>query len=130
MTFELRHRITAGRLPTSVYDLLADGQPVGYCQIRHTPSHSPGIPPEYANHVYYEVRPDMRRRGYGTELLRLALIEAGKLGLKEIFINADVSDVASVKIIEANGGEFVRTFATLNTGEEVRFYRIDLGGTL
>jgi predicted acetyltransferase len=123
---ELRHISTEGRLPTSEFRLHVDGRPVGFIQIRHKPSRSPVMPPEYATHVYYELEPIERRKGYGTAILRLGLEEARRIGLQEVFIGADVSNVASWRIIEANGGELQATFARLDNGEPVRHYRVAL----
>jgi hypothetical protein len=45
------------------------------------------------------------RFGYGTEALRLALIEARAIGLPEVFIGSDFDNTGSIKIIECNGGQ-------------------------
>jgi predicted acetyltransferase len=46
----------------------------------------------------------MRRNGYGTRALALALDEARKLGLERVLITCDEHNIGSRKIIEANGG--------------------------
>jgi predicted acetyltransferase len=58
--------------------------------------------------------------------LRLGLIEARKIGLRMVYVGADTANVASWKIIEANGGYLTGTFSTLDAGEEVRHYKIEL----
>jgi predicted acetyltransferase len=123
---ELRHFSTSGRLPTSTFHLLVDGRAIGRIQIRHKPSRGPDIPPGGETHVYYEIEPSERLKGYGKEILRLGLIEARKLGLTEVFIGADAWNIGSWKIIERNGGQLIGTFKRLDTGEPSRHYRIDL----
>lgn len=49
-------------------------------------------------------RPDCRGRGIGTELLRLGLEEARKLGLDRVMLFCRENNPASRKVIEANGG--------------------------
>jgi hypothetical protein len=41
----------------SDFDLIADGESIGFCQIRRRPSHAPNILPEAASHFYFEVAP-------------------------------------------------------------------------
>jgi predicted acetyltransferase len=122
---QLRHRLTAGRLPTSVYDLFVDGQDVGFIQIRHRPSHGSYVAPEFATNIAYAIHIPFRRRGYGTMILKLGLLEARKLGLREVLIGSEVENVASVKIIERNGGVLLKAFQD-HGGSESNHYRIDL----
>jgi predicted acetyltransferase len=110
---QLRHRLTAGHLPTSVYDLFVDGQDVGFIQIRHRPSHGSYVPPEFATNIAYAIHVPFRRRGYGTIILKLGLVEARKLGLREVLVGSEVENVASVKIIERNGRTIAAQKATI-----------------
>ncbi len=55
-------------------------------------------------HIGYVIRPSKRRRGYGTAILRLALLKAKKLGLKKVLVTCDTTNIGSRKIIEKNGG--------------------------
>jgi predicted acetyltransferase len=123
---ELRHFSTSGKLPTSTFNLYADGRAVGYIQIRHKPSRGTHMPEGAETHIAYVIEPTERRKGYGTAILRLGLIEARAIGLQWVFIGADVSNVASVKIIECNGGELLATFRRLDNDETVRQYRVVL----
>jgi predicted acetyltransferase len=54
--------------------------------------------------ITYEIRPSERRKGYGKKMLELALIEAKERGLDKVLITCDEDNIASKKIIEANGG--------------------------
>ena len=55
-------------------------------------------------HIGYNVPPSVRRKGYGTQLLRLTLPKARAAGLSRVLLTVDSSNVASIRIIERNGG--------------------------
>jgi predicted acetyltransferase len=59
---------------------------------------------EVGGHIGYSVRPSARRRGVATEALRLLLPHAAALGIDPALVTCDVDNVASAKVIEANGG--------------------------
>jgi predicted acetyltransferase len=61
---------------------------------------------EQGGHIGYDVRPSMRRRGYATAMLREALPIAKSLGIDPALITCRQDNVASRKVIEANGGIF------------------------
>ena len=56
-------------------------------------------------HIGDGIRPSERGKGYGTELVRLALIECKKLGIDRVLMVCDKSNIASAKTIIKNGGE-------------------------
>jgi predicted acetyltransferase len=60
----------------------------------------------HGGHIGYEIRPSQRRRGYGTEILRLTLEKAREWGLRKVLVTSDATNRASRRIIEANGGVF------------------------
>ena len=55
--------------------------------------------------IGYSVRPSQRRRGYATLMLRLSLPVAHQLGIDPALITCDDTNVASRRVIEANGGQ-------------------------
>lgn len=55
-------------------------------------------------HIGDGVRPSERRKGYATEMIRLALIECRKLGIERVLITCDKDNVGSKKSIIHNGG--------------------------
>ncbi len=55
-------------------------------------------------HIGYDVRPSFRGRGLGTATLRLVLPEARRQGLLRARLTVDADNLASVRIIERNGG--------------------------
>ncbi|MFF7946875.1 GNAT family N-acetyltransferase [Streptomyces griseorubiginosus] len=61
---------------------------------------------ELGGHIGYAVRPSARRRGHATAMLRAALPVCRRLGIERALITCDVTNTASRKVIEANGGEF------------------------
>ena len=60
----------------------------------------------FGGHIGYAVVPAMRRRGYGTEILRQGLIVARALGIDDVLVTCDVGNRASAGVIEACGGVF------------------------
>jgi predicted acetyltransferase len=73
-------------------------------------------------HIGYLIRPSCQRRGYGRRILALGLREARALGLGRVLVTCDADNVASRRIIEANGGRLENQIA-----HELRFW-IDLEG--
>jgi len=115
---------TTGELPTSEYELLDDDQKVGFIQIRHRPSGAKEVPPNMASHIYYEIYPPYRGKGYGKQILKLGLNEARKIGLKEVLLTCYEENVASKKIIEANGGTLVESMIIPATHKKFLKYKI------
>lgn len=56
--------------------------------------------------IGYDIRPSARRRGHATAMLRAGLPVARGLGLESVLITCDHDNVASRRVIEANGGVF------------------------
>jgi predicted acetyltransferase len=86
-----------------------------------------GLTPELEDeggHIGYDVRPSKRRQGYGTILLRLALIHARSLGISRVRITCDADNLGSRKIIERNGGRSPTTTTSRESGKQVLQYWI------
>lgn len=107
-------------IPSSTFFLVrvSDGFIIGICNIRHQTDERQ-IP---EGHVGYSVRPTMRKKGYGTELLRLALIKAESLGVIEAVVSCKKTNAASKRVIEKNGLRFEREFV-YEDGETVLMYK-------
>lgn len=118
---------SVGTIPTVEYDLFDQGNKVGFLQIRHAASHAPGIPAHMASHIYYEIEPAFRKRGYGKLILSLAMEEAKKIGLPELILTCYEENVASRKIIEANGGLLMEEVVLPETGKKFLKFKIGLG---
>jgi predicted acetyltransferase len=80
---------------------VVDDEYVGSLQIRHQLT-----PPLiiFGGNIGYEVRPSARRRGYATRMLALSLPIAHSLGIDRALLTCDHTNIASQKVIEANGG--------------------------
>ena len=55
-------------------------------------------------HIGDGIRPSERRKGYATEMIRLALIECKKLGLEKVLMVCEKENIGSAKSIINNGG--------------------------
>jgi predicted acetyltransferase len=88
---------------------LWDGEFAGSMGMRWQPG-TPALPPHCLGHIGYSVVPWKRGKGYATKGLRLLLREARSVGLPYVEITTDPDNVASRRVIEANGGELVERF--------------------
>jgi len=93
--------VPKGFVPATTFWLIDKNDLIGRVQMRHMLNES--LLKENG-HIGYYIRPSKRRMGYGKEILKLALLEAKKLGLRKVLITCDDNNLASQKIIEANGG--------------------------
>ncbi len=55
-------------------------------------------------HIGYAVRPSFRRQGYATEILKQSLVLGRARGIDPVLVTCDDDNIASAKVIEANGG--------------------------
>jgi len=86
------------------------------------------LPPYCLGHIGYAVVPWKQRRGYATRALREVLREARAEGLRFVEITTDLDNVASQRVVEANGGVIVEEFVTpslLGAQRKIR-YRVQL----
>lgn len=104
-----------------------DGEFCGSIGLRWQPG-THELPPTCLGHIGYTVVPWKRGRGYATGALRLILQEARAEGLELVHITTDPDNIASQKVILANGGVLVERFAKAPgyaSGDAFRF-RISL----
>ena len=117
-----RGRTKRGAVPRTEYWLVNGKQYLGRIQIRYRPS---GRHNSIKSHVYYEIRPSMRGKGYGHLILKLGLTKARSTGLRRLTIACDESNIASRNIIERNGGVLLRKARVPGEVGAMRVYKID-----
>jgi len=114
--------LPAGWVPGIELWLEHDGEIIGGVRLRLR------LNPELeieGGHIGYDVRPSMRRRGYGTALLRLALVEARAFGIDRIRVTCDDDNIGSINVIERNGGRLSGRGVSKETGKALRQYWIE-----
>lgn len=110
-----------GKVPDSVFFLLDEERDrlLGAVNIRH-----------YLNtyllreggHIGDGIRPSERRKGYATEMIRLALDECRKLGIARVLMTCEKDNVGSAKSIMNNGGVLENEFVNDEGKIEQRYW--------
>ena len=88
---------------------LWDGEFCGSINFRWQPG-STELPPHCLGHIGYAVVPWKQRRGYATAALSQLLPEARDVGLPFVELTTDPDNLASQRVILANGGVLVERF--------------------
>jgi predicted acetyltransferase len=113
-----------GYVPSTTYWLVDDeGHVLGILRLRHwlTPRLE-----RTSGHIGYTVRPSERRKGVATLMLGLGLERAREIGLKRVLITCDVDNLASVRVIEHNGGVFEDQIQPVSGDKPIRRYWVEL----
>lgn len=108
-----------GYVATSTFWLIDNNEVAGVTRIRHQEV-------EYAGHIGYDISPAYRSKGYGTKILKLALGEAAKLGLKEIIVTCITDNIHSKKVIENNNGKLLGVVFDPEENEKLYKYIIKM----
>jgi len=109
-------------VPATTRFLTQDGRIFGVFNLRHRLTD--GLR-QFGGHVGYSVRPSERRHGHGTTLLRAAIELAKELGIEELLVTCDRSNVASAGVIVRCGGRLEDCWQVEDLGEICRYW-IDL----
>jgi predicted acetyltransferase len=80
----------------------SDNKIVGMVDIRHNLGNV--FLAEYGGHIGYAVRPSERRKGYATQILKMALEYGKSLNLAKVMLGCYQDNLASVRTIEKCGG--------------------------
>jgi predicted acetyltransferase len=112
---------TAARLP-GYQRWMWDGEFCGTISFRWQPG-TEALPLHCLGHIGYSVVPWKRRLGYATLALRDVLHEAKQEGLRYVELTTDPENVASQRVIEANGGVLVEEFIKLPAYGSRRAFR-------
>ena len=102
---------------------IADNRVVGIIDLRHHIDHP--ILSVWGGHMGYSVRPSERRKGYGTQMLRLNLENCRARNMEKVLITCSEGNIASEKTILANGGIFEKNVYV--DGDCIKRYWITLG---
>ena len=96
------------RIPGRQYWIWDDGF-CGRLSIRWQPG-AATLPPHVLGHVGYSVVTWKRGQGYATEAVRLVLPYARAQGLPYVELTTDPDNLASQRVITANGGVLIEAF--------------------
>jgi len=91
-----------GRVPATFFIAEVDGEIIGRASIRHELN---TFLTNYGGHIGYGVRPQFRRRGYATEILRQSLDYIRGLGVDDVLMTCFDENIGSAAVIEAAGGQ-------------------------
>jgi predicted acetyltransferase len=96
-------RVGEGKVPATQYLAVrtSDERLVGILNLRHRLNDALLIE---GGHIGYSVRTSERRKGYATKMLELALHRCRDIGIERVLLTCDTDNVASARVIRANGG--------------------------
>ncbi len=116
--------VREGLVPATTYLALNEsGNLIGMIDIRHRLNDNLL---NFGGHIGYSVRKSERRKGYATEMLKLALEKCIELNIQEILITCDKNNIASAKTIIANGGILENEIFDANDNTMTQRYWIKL----
>jgi predicted acetyltransferase len=98
---ERQGTLTMWAVPTTIYWYVSGEHYLGELVIRH--KLTPALARSGGN-IGYSVAAAWRRQGHATAMLAAGLVECRRLGLDRVLITCDPGNVASRKVILANGG--------------------------
>jgi predicted acetyltransferase len=111
------------KVPFSVFWLIEGDAFIGEASIRHELN---AHLLKEGGHVGYGIRPSRQRQGYGKLILALALEQCRLLGIERVLVTCFADNVASARIIEANGGALENVIADPAGRGPLRRYWISL----
>lgn len=98
-----------GGIKEIFYWFMEKGKIIGSGSIRLNPEID-DYTEKVCGHLFYQIIPSKRGKGYGTVLCHLLLEKMKEFGFKEALISCFDTNVGSIKIIENNGGEFIEYY--------------------
>ena len=117
-------KVKPGLVPSTVFWVLNENSTViGMVRMRHYLNDNLRV---HGGHIGYYIRSDMRGKGYGKQMLPLVLNELRGHDQRRALITTFPDNLASIRIIEANGGYFSDQSTDPDTGETYCRYWIDL----
>ena len=79
---------------------------------------------EEGGHIGYSIRPTERRKGYATQMLKETLAFCRPIGLSQVIVSCDKSNLASASVITKCGGLLDAEFFSETFGEVIQRYII------
>lgn len=107
-----------GIVPQTVYFGVVGNKFVGILKLRHKLNKNLL---QKGGHIGYSVMPSERCKGYATEMLKLGLQKAKKLGIEKVLVTCLEKNIASRKVIERNGG-ILENKIKIDEGALLRFW--------
>jgi predicted acetyltransferase len=99
--------VSKEHVPASTFLFMDDEVIVGCVNIRHKLNQKLL---ETGGHIGYGIKPSKRNMGFAAIMLKLALIESKKMGIKRVLITCDDDNLASKSTIESCGGIYENKF--------------------
>jgi predicted acetyltransferase len=90
-----------GRVPATFLIAEHEGNLVGRSSIRHELN---AYLLNIGGHIGYGVRPQYRKRGFATEMLKQSLTYIHGLGVTDVLVTCDDDNLGSIRVIESQGG--------------------------
>ena len=98
---------TEEKVPADTYFLVRerDNRIIGMINIRHCLNRNLRI---VGGHIGYSIRPSERQKGYNKLNLYLGLLRCRELGIDEVLMDCDATNIGSAKTMQALGGKLIR----------------------
>ena len=112
-----------GWVPCNTYWLICKNRIIGTCELRHRLTEALR---KYGGHIGYSVRPSQRGKGYGTQMVTLALQKTQALGIERVLVTCGDDNIASARVIETNGGKLADKVPSEHREVLTRRYWIEL----
>ena len=94
-------KLREGRVAATFLIAESEGNLIGRTSIRHELN---DFLFNFGGHIGYGVRPNFRRQGFATEILRQSLGYIHRIGITEVLITCHDNNLGSIKVIESQGG--------------------------
>lgn len=115
--------ILPGKVPALTYFYVSEDtdQIVGMVNIRLSLN---DFLREEGGHIGYSIRPTMRKHHYATQMLQDALKIYHTLGIRNVIVSCDTTNIASAKVIQNNGGVLDKELYSEHFHEMIQRYII------
>jgi len=120
----LEQKDSPGTAPCSAFWMISPQKDIcGISRLRHHLTPDTEIE---GGQVGFDVPPSLRRRGFGTTLLRLTLERAVELKIQRLLATCDWDNFGAIGVIKNNGGKLENTVISNSTGKKIMRFWIDL----